>query len=187
MKVYGDSVAPVASWKTKREWVQFGFSELVKSGYSVRSAYTAVKNPQTKFLYRDLLWAGADMVGLGVSSFSHVQGTHFQNEHEFESYRAKVKQGELPIFRALTPTSEDRMIREFVLQMKLGRIKNGYFLDKFGVDVQEWFAPAVSKLREQGFLSVDPDGLRLNREGLLQVDRLLPEFFKPEHRVERRV
>ena len=23
------------------------------------------------------------MIGLGVASFSHVQGMHFQNEHEF--------------------------------------------------------------------------------------------------------
>ncbi len=187
MKVFGDSVAPVASWKTKREWVQHGFSELEKAGYTVGSAYTAVKNPQTKFLYRDLLWAGADMLGLGVSSFSHVQGTHFQNEHEWDSYRAKIANGELPIFRALTPSPEDRMIRELVLQMKLGRIKNNYFREKFGVDIQERFAPAVGKLRDQGFLMVESDGLCLNREGLLQVDRLLPEFFKPEHRVERRV
>ena len=55
-----------------------------KAGYTIASAYTAVKDPaQTRFLYRDLLWTGADMIGLGVASFSHVGGTHFQNEHEF--------------------------------------------------------------------------------------------------------
>jgi len=29
---------------------------------------------------------------------------------------------------------------------------------------------------------VDGDAIRLNREGLLQVDRLLHEFFLPQHR-----
>ena len=188
MKVYGDTVAPVATWATKRGWVDYAFSELEKSGYTVGSAYTAVKDPsKTKFLYRDLLWQGADMIGLGVASFSHVQGVHFQNEHEFDAYREIVAKGELPVFRALRPTDEDRMIRELVLQMKLGRVRSDYFRNKFGVNIHERFTPAITKLSGEGFLRIEPDGLRLNRAGLLQVDRLLPEFFKPEHRVSRGV
>ena len=58
---------------------------------------------KTKFLYRDLLWTGADMIGLGVASFSHVGGTHFQNRHDFEPYIARFSEGKLPIYRALTP------------------------------------------------------------------------------------
>lgn len=188
MKVYGESSAPVASWKTKREWVAYAFAEFEKNGYTVGSAYTAVKDPaHSKFLYRDLLWAGADMVGLGVASFSHVQGTHFQNDHDFESYRAKLAQGQLPIFRALTPSAEDRLIRELVLQLKLGRVQTAYFQEKFGVDIRQQFAHALTLLQDRGFLTVENGTVRLNRDGLLQVDRLLPEFFKPEHRVSRRV
>src|ERR1700722_5771192 len=79
MKVFGQDVAPVANWKTKRAWVGEAFAELEKAGYTVGSAYTAVRDPaKARFLYRDMLWAGADMLGLGVASFSHVQGTHFQ-------------------------------------------------------------------------------------------------------------
>ncbi|MDX1981146.1 MAG: coproporphyrinogen-III oxidase family protein [Bryobacteraceae bacterium] len=188
MKVYGQSTAPVATWKTKREWVSYAFSELEKAGYAIGSAYTAVKKgSNTQFLYRDLLWRGADMLGLGVASFSHVQGTHFQNEHEFETYRARIARGELPIFRALTPSEDDRLIREMILQMKLGGVNESYFRDKFGIDIKERFAQPLHKLQDEGYLRIEPAGPRLNREGLLQVDRLLAEFFKPEHRVARRV
>jgi len=188
MKVYGETVAPVASWKTKREWVKHAFAEFERAGYTVGSAYTAVKDPsRTRFLYRDLLWGGADMVGLGVASFSHVQGTHFQNDHEFESYRDTVLGGELPIFRALTPSPEDRMIRELVLQMKLGRVFKSYFQKKFGVDLHQSFASPLEKLQGEGLLTVEPQGVRLSRDGLLQVDRLLLEFFRPEHRGSRHV
>src|SRR6266849_4449747 len=174
MKVMGQTVAPVADWRTKREWVTYAFAEFEKAGYTVTSAYAAVKNPaRTRFLYRDMLWTGADMLGLGVASFSHVGGTHFQNEHEFESYMAKLQEGKLPIYRALTTTSEERMIRELILQMKLGRVHRAYFQNKFGIDIQQRFSSALAKLRDQGFLTVDTDCLRLNREGLLQVDRLL--------------
>lgn len=187
MKEQGQVVAPVASWNTKREWVGYAFSEFERAGYTIASGYTAVKNPKTRFLYRDMLWAGADMLGLGVASFSHVQGTHFQNDHDLDSYRERLSRGELPLFRALTPQHDERMIREFVLQMKLGRIKPSYFGEKFGIDPRERFAAPLEKLQQQGLLSVESDTLRLSREGLLRVDSLLPAFFKPEHLLARRV
>jgi oxygen-independent coproporphyrinogen III oxidase len=188
MRVLGHTVAPVAGWGIKREWVGYAFSELEKAGYSVGSAYTAVKDPsRTRFLYRDLLWTGADLIGLGVASFSHIGGTHLQNEHEFETYLAGLHQGTLPIYRALTPTQEQRMIRELILQMKMGHVHKRYFQSKFGVDIQQRFSDSLSKLQDQGFLAVNQESLRLNRDGLLQVDRLLYEFFLPEHRSARYV
>ncbi|MEZ5399268.1 MAG: coproporphyrinogen-III oxidase family protein [Bryobacteraceae bacterium] len=184
MKVYGETAAPVAPWGVKRRWIEYAFAELEKAGYTIGSAYTAVRTKENaSFLYRDLLWRGADMLGLGVASFSHVQGTHFQNEHEFENYIGRANGGELPIFRALRPLDDERMMREMILQMKLGRVQKKYFEDKFGIDIHKRFAPPLHQLRDEGFLEIEPDGVRLNRQGLLRVDRLLHEFFKPEHRV----
>jgi oxygen-independent coproporphyrinogen-3 oxidase len=186
MKARGETVAPVAGWKTKREWVQAAFSELESAGYTVGSAYTAVKNPaRTRFLYRDLLWTGADLIGLGVASFSHVGGTHFQNEHEFLPYLSRIREGHLPIYRALTPTDEERMIREFILQMKLGEVNTTYFEDKFAINIQQRFTQPLRLLQERSLLAVSGNSLRLTRDGLLQVDRLLHEFFLPEHRNAR--
>jgi oxygen-independent coproporphyrinogen-3 oxidase len=188
MKIHGQNVAPVADWATKRHWVDYAFNEMERAGFHIASAYAAVKDPsKTKFLYRDLLWSGADMIGLGVASFSHVGGTHFQNRPDFESYMAAVSEGKLPIARALTPTDEERMIRELILQMKLGHVRRPYFLDKFGVDPGERFSDPLNKLRERGFISMDRENLKLSREGLLQVDKLLHEFFLPQHRGTRYV
>jgi oxygen-independent coproporphyrinogen-3 oxidase len=186
MKAMGQSVAPVAGWNTKRAWVSYAFDEFEKAGYTVSSAYTVVRDPsKTHFLYRDLLWTGADLVGLGVASFSHVGGSHFQNEHEFTPYVKRVQEGQLPIYRALTPTKEERMIRELILQMKRGHVEGDYFQGKFGIDIQDRFAGPFAKLRHEGFAIADGRDVRLNREGLLQVDTLLYEFFLPEHRNSR--
>jgi oxygen-independent coproporphyrinogen-3 oxidase len=183
MKANGQEVPPAADWSQKREWVNYAFSELEGGGYTITSAYTAVKDPaQARFLYRDLLWTGADMIGLGVASFSHVGGTHFQNEPEFGPYIASLHQGRLPIYRALTPTPEERLIRELILQMKLGHVRKEYFQGKFGVDIEQRFAAPLERLRERGFLVPDRGDVKLNRQGLLQVDRLLHEFFLPQHR-----
>lgn len=186
MKDRGQITAPVADWRTKRRWVGEGFAALEEAGYTVGSAYTAVRDPdRVKFLYRDCLWTGADLMGLGVASFSHVGGTHFQNHHQIEPYEEAIEAGGLPIHRALTMTHEERLIRELILQMKLGRVSRGYFVGKFGVDPVERYAAAVGLLREAGLLSIEQDELRLTREALLQVDRLLHEFFLPEHRSAR--
>ncbi len=188
MKIHGQNVAPVADWQTKRHWVDYAFHEMEKAGYSVASAYAAVKDPsRTKFLYRDLLWTGADMIGLGVASFSHIGGTHFQNRHDFEPYIAALDDGKFPIQRALTPTGEERMIRELILQMKLGHVRRPYFQKKFGVDPGERFSDPLNRLRDRGFVSIDREDLKLSREGLLQVDKLLHEFFLPQHRNARYV
>jgi oxygen-independent coproporphyrinogen-3 oxidase len=186
MKAQGRLTAPVADWETKRGWVRYAFAELEKAGYTVASGYTAVRNPErTRFVYRDSLWQGADLIGLGVASFSHVGGTHFQNEHDFEPYVARLREGRLPLYRALTPTAEERLIRELVLQFKLGRISRAYFQHKFGVDVLERFSEPVTRLKSWGALTIQGDWLWLTRDGLLEVDRLVHEFFLPEHRMAR--
>jgi len=186
MKAQGRLVAPVAEWGTKRQWVRYAFSELEQAGYTVTSGYTAVRDAsRSRFVYRDSLWQGADLLGLGVASFSYVGGTHFQNEHDFEPYLAKLRQGRLPLYRALTPSPEERLIRELVLQFKLGRISRAYFQGKFGVDILTRFAEPLARLRAWGVLIQEGDWLGLSREGLLEVDRLAREFFLPKHQGAR--
>jgi oxygen-independent coproporphyrinogen III oxidase len=173
----------IASWDTRRRWVREAFEALERAGYTIGSAYTAVKNPaRTKFLYRDRLWEGADLVGLGVASFGHVHGVHVQNVDTWDAYGAAVDRGDLPLSRAYRPTPEERMIRELVLQLKRGAIRPGYFRDKFGVDVRSRFADVWRSLADDGYLDVnDADRIALTREGLLRVDMLLSRFFLPQH------
>ena len=158
----------------------------MNDGYTVTSAYTAVKDPvKTKFYYRDQLWAGADLLGMGVASFSHVGGVHFQNQHNFDPYMEKLQAGELPIYRALTPTRDERIIRELILQFKLGYVKPRYFQEKFGIHIREMFAKGLAKINETGFLTDDGDELRLSIDGMLHADRLVHEFFLPQHKDAR--
>ena len=102
MKKAGKLTAPVADWPTKRRWVAEAYSMLEANGYTITSTCTAVKNPQeTKFQYRDQLWGGADMVALGVASFGHLGGIHYQNITHFEDYCSTAEKGDSLIRRAL--------------------------------------------------------------------------------------
>jgi len=186
MRDEGKLEAPVADWETKRRWTAYAFAELESAGYTVGSAYTAVRNPQsTRFLYRDRLWAGADLLSLGVSSFGIVNGTHYQNHPDMDPYLDSLKEGRLPVYRALSPSTEERFLREFILQLKLGRVSRSYFKEKFGEDICEKFGGPMKSLQQQQLLAVDGDEVSLSRSGLLRVDRLLHEFFLPQHRRTR--
>jgi oxygen-independent coproporphyrinogen-3 oxidase len=173
----------VASWATRRRWMRDAFEALEAAGYTAGSAYTAVKDPsRTKFVYRDRLWQGADLIALGVASFGHVNGVHMQNLDSWDAYAAALDKDLLPLGRAYQPTAEERMIREFILQLKRGAIRPSYFQDKYRIDVLRRFPSQLAALRAEGYLtSATADVVKLSREGLLRVDSLLPRFFLPEH------
>ena len=185
MKDQGEVVAPVADWETKRRWTGEAFAAFEQAGYLVGSAYTVKVDETVQFRYRDSLWTGADLVGLGVSSFSHLGGIHAQNEHSIDRYVERVEGGELPVLRALPLRDEERLLREFLLQMKLGRLSRSYFTVKFGVDVAERFADTLREHETRGLLTVTADEIVLTREALLQVDVLLHDYFLEEHRGAR--
>jgi coproporphyrinogen III oxidase-like Fe-S oxidoreductase len=186
MKAGGKLVAPVADWETKRRWVDYAYREFEKIGYTVTSGTTVVRDPaKVKFVYREGLFCGADILSIGVASFGHLNGAHYQNHHEFQNYVEAMNAGRLPVYRAMTPTAEERYIREFMLQLKLGSVSANKFADKFGKDPREQFAKPLATLKEWGFLTNGGDRIGVTREGLLQIDRLLHEFFKPEHNTGR--
>ncbi|MCH2207309.1 MAG: coproporphyrinogen III oxidase family protein [Lentisphaerales bacterium] len=186
MKEEGKVTAPVADWQTKRDWVNYAFNELAEHGYEVGSAYTMVKSKQkTKFVYRDSLWAGADLIGLGVSSFGHINGVHYQNMHNFEPYMECVEQDKLPVFRGLTPTHDERLIREMILQLKKGEISQSYFNNKFDVNIYSKFNEQYKSLENEGFMTRDGDAIKLTREALLQVDGLIKRFYLEAHQNKR--
>jgi oxygen-independent coproporphyrinogen-3 oxidase len=185
MRAEGKETAPVADWPTKRRWVSEAFDAFVAAGYTVTSAYTVVKDPERiKFVYRDSLWEGADLLSCGVASFGHLGGVHYQNQADVGPYMEALDAGQPPIFRAYATNGDERFIREFVLKLKLGAFRPSYYKEKFGEDVLLRFAGQLAHLVEEGLLEpIDPaaDVVRLTRSGLLQSDRLCHEFFLPHH------
>lgn len=180
--------SPIADWPTKQRWLNFAFDEFQAAGYRIASAYTlATTKKPCRFIYTDALWHGGDMIGLGVSSFSHFSGVHFQNAHSFEEYVALIEKDKLPLLRALTLTTKQKLIREMILQLKTGALDLDYFRTKFDVDVWREFQPVFAGLERDGFVRHNAADVSLTRKGLLQVDHFLHEFFEPELKAVRYV
>ncbi|NOX59422.1 MAG: coproporphyrinogen III oxidase family protein [Planctomycetes bacterium] len=174
---------PIADWPTKRRWVAHAFDLFCESGYEVSSAYTVAKSDKNAgFIYRDSLWRGADMIGTGVASFSFANGAHFQNADSWADYLDAIANERLPIARAFPASDQQRMIRELVLQHKLGHVDAGYFRNKFGVEITTLYADVYDAMKQSNYVHIDGDDIRLTQDGLLRVDALLPFFFESNFR-----
>ena len=178
-QVLGGSGMPVADWETKRAWHDYAFEQFEQAGYEISSAYTVVnkKKRGSDFVYRHSVWHGCDLVSIGVSSFGHIGGVHYQNLARWQDYLDAIAEDRLPLDRAFPTEPRDRLIRELILQMKLGRVPTDYFQRKFGSDVVEEFAAPLQRLERRGMIEPLNGEIRLTRQGLLRVDSLLPEFY----------
>ena len=178
--------SPIAGWTTKRDWLNYAFEQFLAHDYEIAGTdIVATKKKTCRFIYRDALWHGGDMIGIGVSSFSHFGGVNFQNAHNFEEYVRILNEDRLPLLRAVSLTPKQQLIREMVLQLKTGALDTGYFQRKFGVDVWNEFRPIYERLEEKSLLARHNGTITLTRSGLLQVDHFLIDFFEPELRTVR--
>jgi len=185
-QVLSGSRVPVADWETKRAWHDYAFAQLEQAGYEISSAYTVVRASRgAPFVYRDSVWKGCDLLGIGVSSFSHVNGVHFQNLTGRGPYLARLDEGRTAVDRAYRPAPDELLTRELILQLKLGRLDPLYFRRKFGVEIFEVYAPAFDRLEKRKMLKLEQNQVRLTRQGLLRVDQLLPEFYAPQYQNAR--
>ena len=64
--------------------------------------------------------------------------------------RAKPPGGRAAVRPGIRPEREERLVREFVLQLKMGRIEQAYFRDKFGVQAGPPVCRAALTIRSRG-------------------------------------
>jgi oxygen-independent coproporphyrinogen-3 oxidase len=181
----GSLEASLPTWQVKRRRLKQAFASLEEAGYTIQTAYAALRDPRRHmFVYQDAQYRGADVVGIGVSSFAYLGGIHYQNADTSASYLGPLAAGRLPIQRAHVLDAEERLVREFVLQLKLGGVSIRAFQRKFGVNVAERFAAPLHDIAECGWVHVDreQESIRLTRSGLLRVDHFLSSFYLPRHR-----
>ena len=173
---------PLATWDEKRRRLRRAFARLEEAGYTLRSAYTAVRDPgRHSFDYQDAQYRGSDLLGIGASSFSYLGGIHHQNVAALDGYLARISEGQLPSLRSHLLTPTERFLREFMLQLKLGRVRTDDLLDRYGVNATRELAEPLARCVDRGWLDVTSRGIEVTREGLLRVDRLIPSFYLPEH------
>jgi len=110
-----------------------------------------------------------DLIGLGMSSISHVGSTFSQNARDLPTYYAALDAGRLPVVRGLT-LDDDDLIRADAIQQLMchGVLDIASFERRHQLDFNEYFAAELARLRDiecDGLIEVGADRLHVTSRG----------------------
>ena len=121
-----------------------------------------------------------DMLALGVSGISQIDGLYMQNHHELEPYEELINNGQLAVKRGLF-LNQDDTIRQWVIGQLAcqGRLSKRDLNEKFGINADDYFAAEWERLRDlaaDDLVSVDADEVRVRPLGRLLLRPVLLTF-----------
>ncbi len=113
--------------------------------------------------------AESDLIGLGVSSISHVGASFSQNPRTLPEWEAAVDAGRLPVWRGLEMTADDELRAEVIQQLMChGRIEKSRHARRHGIDFDDYFAKALQRLvplAEDGLVRLEPTRIEASAQG----------------------
>jgi oxygen-independent coproporphyrinogen-3 oxidase len=125
-------------------------------------------------------FAGADMLGIGVSAIGRVGPSYYQNEKRLDDYTAALDQGRLPVARGIELTPDD-LVRRAVIQslachfrVSIESIELSYL-----VDFAAYFASEMADLRrleKEGLVALMPEWVEVTPRGRLLVRSICMVF-----------
>lgn len=113
--------------------------------------------------------ADCDLIGLGMSSISHIGASFSQNARDLNGYYAALDAGRLPVVRGLA-LDEDDLIRADAIQQLMchGTLDIVAFETRHRLDFARYFAAELTRLRElarEGLIAIEPRHLAVSPRG----------------------
>ena len=164
------------SAETKIALLQLAITRLVDAGYVyIGMDHFALPDDELALaqarggLHRNFMGytthADSDLIGLGVSSISHIGETFSQNPRTLPEWELAIDEGQLPVWRGLRMTDDDVLRGEVIQQLMCqGRIDKSRFERRFDIDFDDYFRDALDSLQP-----LAGEGLVVLPSGAIQV------------------
>lgn len=124
--------------------------------------------------------AGCDLVGLGASAIGKVGDCYAQNIKEIPRWKAAVARDELPIWRGISLTAEDRLRRRVIEAIMCGgRVDFERFERSFDIEFEDFFAAELERLQvhaEDGLIELADDHFEATPAGRLLLRAIAMVF-----------
>lgn len=124
--------------------------------------------------------AGTDLVGMGVSAISDIDGVYAQNSRDLNAYEAALREQQLPIARGYQATADDRLRRQVIMDLACrGALDFAAIGRGHGIDFREYFAPELERLQacvQDGLLELSDTGVRVTATGRFLLRSLCAVF-----------
>ncbi len=113
--------------------------------------------------------ADSDLIGLGVSSISHVGETFSQNPRTLPEWEIAIDEGRLPVWRGIAMTDDDVLRGEVIQQLMCqGVIDKSRYERRYEIDFDAYFADALGRLaplQDDGLVTMKPDVIQVTSRG----------------------
>jgi oxygen-independent coproporphyrinogen III oxidase len=124
--------------------------------------------------------AETDLVALGVSAISSVNGTYSQNEKTLEEYYARLDSGRLPIARGYELDADD-LLRRLIIQRLMCNFELSISALELAYPIRfkNYFAAELERLREferDGLVSLEDDWISVTVRGRLLIRNICMVF-----------
>ena len=158
-----------------------GFVFLGDNGY-IRYEVSNFAKPGHECRHNLNYWDNGEYLGVGLNSHSALRiggdWTRFNNTEVMAEYITELGQGKLPVRNTQKIEKSEEMFETIMLGLrKTAGISRAEFLDRFGVDPVEHYAPAVAELELDGMIEVTEETMRLNKRGMDFQNEALIKFM----------
>lgn len=113
--------------------------------------------------------ANCDLIGLGVSSISHIGASFSQSARDLPAYYAALDAGRLPVVRGIELDRDDILRADAIQQLMChGRLDVDPFERHHRIDFAAYFAAELDRLRRlecDGLITVEPTRLVVSPRG----------------------
>ncbi|MEK7233531.1 MAG: coproporphyrinogen-III oxidase family protein [Elusimicrobiota bacterium] len=156
------------------------FSE--QNGYKENFRRIFSRSPRhISYYLRDYCCRLRDVVGMGISSWSNVQGRLALNTgHSLKRYYAAISAGRLAIDRGLRRTEEDEKRWAFVLPLKSYGVSKIRYREAVGAEADAVFGKKIKMMKATGLLEDDATRVALTRRGQFFADEVCMQFYEPK-------
>ena len=159
------------------EYTREGFEKMLAAGYIPVANFTFASDLKYEHVHRKKLWLGEDMLGIGASAHSCLDGFIYQNEILLEKYVKAIEQKNLPIMRAYRMSVREEMIQRIVLGLNSMHLNRERFQNEFGIDVMQLYEEEFVMLEKKKFLTIGQQDISLTLDGMLYADDIVRVFY----------
>ncbi len=124
--------------------------------------------------------ADCDLIGLGVSSISHIGDTYSQNPRDLPSWEIAIDHGHLPTWRGMSLDADDLLRADLIQQLMChGEVDFATLEQRHEIEFESYFDDALTRLmplQADGLIERLPRALRVTSRGRLLL-RIIAACF----------
>nr|MCU0332436.1 radical SAM family heme chaperone HemW [Ignavibacteriaceae bacterium] len=131
-------------------------------------------------IHNNAYWHYTDYFGFGTSAHSFIDGKRWWNFSSLKMYNNKVEHYGNAVAGSEIINAEKAVNEYVMLELRSSGLNLKKFENRFGIEIEQWLKnkyPYFELLKNQNFVTIDDDILKLTSKGYAICDEILAEIL----------